>query len=65
MEYYRDSQEERDKPPAFLERMVEQGRLGVKSGLGFYRYPNPAYEQPGWLMKEAPWNPNQALKLDI
>ena len=34
----------------FLKRYVDQGRLGVKSGRGFYTYPNPAYEQPGFLV---------------
>lgn len=65
MEYYRDSQEERDKPPAFLDRLIEEGRLGVKSGRGFYSYPDPVFEQPGWLTKETPWTPGQAVKLDI
>lgn len=32
--------------------MVERGELGVKSGKGFYTYPNPAYEDPEWLRKE-------------
>ncbi|MGI6072324.1 MAG: 3-hydroxyacyl-CoA dehydrogenase family protein [Lachnospiraceae bacterium] len=36
----------------FLEPMVERGELGVKSGKGFYTYPNPAYEDPEWLRKE-------------
>jgi enoyl-CoA hydratase/3-hydroxyacyl-CoA dehydrogenase len=29
------------EPPAILRRLVGQGRLGVKSGQGFYPYPNP------------------------
>lgn len=57
MQYYRESGDERDKPPQFLEDFVAQGRLGVKSGRGFYAYPNPGYEQPGWLYKEPPWTP--------
>ena len=28
--------------------MVEAGRLGQKSGAGFYTYPEPAYQQPGF-----------------
>jgi 3-hydroxybutyryl-CoA dehydrogenase len=55
-QYYLDSGEQRDKPPRMLEEMVAQGHLGVKSGRGFYTYPNPAYEQPGWLRKESPWD---------
>jgi 3-hydroxybutyryl-CoA dehydrogenase len=36
----------------FLKKYIDQGRLGVKSGRGFYTYPNPAYEQPGFLVGE-------------
>ncbi|MGI8485354.1 MAG: 3-hydroxyacyl-CoA dehydrogenase family protein, partial [Thermomicrobiales bacterium] len=31
-----------------LQRMVNAGDLGRKSSQGFYTYPNPAYEAPGW-----------------
>ena len=30
------------------EHFMQKGHLGVASGQGFYRYPNPAYEQPGF-----------------
>jgi len=30
------------------ERFIQQGHLGVASGQGFYRYPDPAYAQPGF-----------------
>ena len=33
----------------FIGGYVERGTLGVKSGEGFYRYPNPAYAKPGFL----------------
>ncbi len=33
-------------PPRILRRMVAQGRLGMKSGQGFYAYPQPDAEQP-------------------
>ena len=56
MQYYLDSGEERDKPPQMLENLVTRGHLGVKSGQGFYTYPHPDYEQPGWLRKEPPWD---------
>ena len=39
---YRDSGEDRDRPPAFLTAMIDAGRLGVKTGIGFYRYPDAA-----------------------
>jgi len=32
---------ERFSPPTILKRLVAQGRLGVKSGQGFYPYPQP------------------------
>ncbi|MBK6845397.1 MAG: 3-hydroxyacyl-CoA dehydrogenase family protein [Gemmatimonadetes bacterium] len=38
-----------DRPPQFLEQMVQDGRLGVKSGEGFYRYPDPDFARPDFL----------------
>jgi len=40
-QYYLDSGEERDWPPKLLDDMIGQGKLGVKSGKGFYTYPDP------------------------
>jgi enoyl-CoA hydratase/3-hydroxyacyl-CoA dehydrogenase len=37
---------ERFTPPTILRRLVAQGRLGQKSGQGFYPYPQPDGEQP-------------------
>jgi len=54
MQYYRASGDESDKPPQFLADMIAQGRLGIKSGRGFYEYPNPAYERPEWLEGQDP-----------
>jgi 3-hydroxybutyryl-CoA dehydrogenase len=34
---------------AFLKAYVDRGDLGVKSGRGFYAYPDPAYAQPGFI----------------
>jgi len=28
---------------------IERGELGVKTGKGFYTYPNPAFQQPGFI----------------
>lgn len=36
----------------FLKGYLDRGQLGVKSGQGFYHYPNPAYAQPGFLTGE-------------
>ncbi|HEV8366158.1 MAG TPA: 3-hydroxyacyl-CoA dehydrogenase family protein [Gemmatimonadaceae bacterium] len=47
--YYDESGDEDDRPPPLLDRMLAAGKLGTKSGEGFYRYPNPTYEQPGFL----------------
>ncbi len=37
-----------DRRSSSLHARVEGGKLGVKSGQGFYHYPNPAYEAPDW-----------------
>jgi enoyl-CoA hydratase/carnithine racemase len=41
------------EPPLLLRRLVAQGRLGAKSGQGFYPYPQP---EPSWE--------NEPVKLD-
>ena len=33
----------------FLRPYIEKGELGIKTGKGFYKYPNPAYQQPDFL----------------
>ena len=55
----RDTWQHRDKGDALqafrshilesLELMVAGGKLGMKSGSGFYRYPEPAYQQSGFV----------------
>ncbi|HWF33583.1 MAG TPA: enoyl-CoA hydratase-related protein [Solirubrobacteraceae bacterium] len=42
---------ERFTPPTVLRRLVAQGRLGQKSGQGFYAYPRPDAEQPAEVVK--------------
>ena len=34
----------------FLKRYIDQGRLGEKSGRGFYDYPNPEYRKPDFTV---------------
>ena len=41
MEQAEEEHGERFSPPTILKRLVAQGRLGVKSGQGFYPYPQP------------------------
>lgn len=52
MVYYRESGDPRDKPPEILLDRISRGELGVKTGKGFYTYPNPEYMVPGWLYGE-------------
>jgi enoyl-CoA hydratase / 3-hydroxyacyl-CoA dehydrogenase len=42
---------DRFAPPTTLRRLVAQGRLGQKSGQGFYPYPQPDADQPGETVK--------------
>jgi 3-hydroxybutyryl-CoA dehydrogenase len=37
----------------FKKQYIDKGLLGVKAGKGYYTYPNPAYECPGFLAGEA------------
>ena len=40
------------KNAAFLKEYVDKGWLGVKTGRGFYTYPDPAYRRSGFLQGE-------------
>ena len=47
--YYGESGDPRDAPPRLLLDKIERGELGVKTGRGFYSYPNPAFLDPSFL----------------
>ena len=49
MVYYDESKDPGDKPPYQLVEKIKKGELGVKSGKGFYTYPNPEFLQPDFL----------------
>ncbi|MHB8242825.1 MAG: 3-hydroxyacyl-CoA dehydrogenase/enoyl-CoA hydratase family protein [Solirubrobacteraceae bacterium] len=51
MESAQERHGERFTPPTILRRLVAQGRLGQKSGQGFYAYPQPDAEQPAEVVK--------------
>jgi 3-hydroxybutyryl-CoA dehydrogenase len=53
MVYYRNSNDPKDHPPEALKQKIEKGELGVKTGKGFYSYPDPEYLQDDFLRAEA------------
>jgi 3-hydroxybutyryl-CoA dehydrogenase len=48
MVYWRETGDPNDAPPPLLVDKVERGELGVKTGRGFYSYPEPTYMRPGF-----------------
>lgn len=61
MIYCRASGDPSDAPPPLVHRMIAEGKLGVKTGVGFYTYPDPAYKRKDWLTGEdaAPAEPRR------
>jgi 3-hydroxybutyryl-CoA dehydrogenase len=49
MVYYGESKNPQEHPPQALRDMVDRGELGMKTGKGFYSYPNPEYARPDFL----------------
>jgi 3-hydroxybutyryl-CoA dehydrogenase len=51
MVYYNESKDPKDMPPDALLEKIKKGELGVKTGKGFYTYPNPEFLEPDFLTK--------------
>ena len=49
MVYYNESKDPKDKPPDALMEKIKKGELGIKTGKGFYTYPNPEFLQFDFL----------------
>ncbi len=49
MVYYHESLDPKDRPRDALLEMIERGDLRVKSGKGFYTYPDPEFLHPDFL----------------
>jgi len=49
MVYYNDSKDPKDLPPKALLEKIQKGNLGIKTGKGFYEYPDPEYLEPRFL----------------
>ena len=49
MVYYRNSKDPKDHPPEALKQKIDRGELGVKTGKGFYSYPDPEYLRDDFL----------------
>ena len=51
MVYYNESKDPKDHPPQALKSMIDRNELGVKTGNGFYTYPDPEYAKPEFLQQ--------------
>lgn len=47
--YFEESKDPKDAPPQALKDKVTKGDLGIKSGKGFYTYPDPECARPDFL----------------
>jgi 3-hydroxybutyryl-CoA dehydrogenase len=48
--YHAVSPDPTDRPSRTLHRLIDDGKLGEKSGQGFYTHPDPEYARPGFLL---------------
>ena len=53
LHYAAESGDSADLPRPILTERVERGELGVKTGRGFYEYPDPAWARPDFLDPDA------------
>ena len=53
LRYAAESGDRDDLPKPILTERVERGELGVKSGRGFYEYPDPAWARPDFVDPDA------------
>jgi 3-hydroxybutyryl-CoA dehydrogenase len=53
LRYAAESGDRADLPPSLLTDRVERGDLGVKTGRGFYQYPDPAWARADFLDPDA------------
>jgi 3-hydroxybutyryl-CoA dehydrogenase len=49
MVYFNESKDPKDRPPDALKEKIEGKELGLKTGKGFYTYPNPEYGKNDFL----------------
>jgi 3-hydroxybutyryl-CoA dehydrogenase len=49
LSYYSDSKDPKDIPPQALKDKIARNELGMKTGKGFYTYPNPEWAKPEFL----------------
>lgn len=49
MSYYNESGDLKDHPPQALKDKIDRKELGLKTGRGFYVYPNPEYARSDFL----------------
>ena len=49
MAYWESSGDPNDRPPDALKAMIDRGELGMKSGKGFYTWPEPEFTRPDFL----------------
>ena len=54
LRYAAESGDPEDLPKPILTERVERGDLGVKTGRGFYQYPDPAWARPDFLEPREP-----------